>query len=238
MTVRVPGCGRGRVEHPLGREVRPAAARTARPASPRRTPWSRSPPAPPYCAIRSLPFRASVSADRQVLPGARRAYSHCSPCSQPSRSPLGPGRFCVSSHRSYACWTTATVNPSPRSVRTLARINPSTVNRVIWVSSVTVPARPPAPATNVRTPSGYFARIDPRVLELHRPTQRVPDRAAQQTPTHPCSPRLFSHPSHARTLSGVVPALPPRRDLEPVRAVLAASTVVGREQTILEGAHR
>lgn len=71
----------------------------------------------------------------------------------------GPGRCWVSSQRPYA-WRTRAVSapPIPLSRALLAAVRrPSTVNRVIWVSSLTRPTTPSPSGTSRVRPLGPWA---------------------------------------------------------------------------------
>ena len=95
------------------------------------------------------------------------------------------------------------MKPSPRSCRTEARIIPSTVKRVIWVSSVMRPyardARDVLGQVLLDAISSALA-LDPlQAPELHRSAERVADRAAQKAPPDPRAIALeflsFGHPT-------------------------------------------
>ena len=213
VAVRVARGGRGRVEDPVGREH-------GRQQPERRDPHHTAAALGVVHGLRAelrdlglalACFRQRVEAGRCPALGGRRATARPA-ASRPARQ-LGPGRVCVSSQRSYACCTTATVKPSPRSVRTPARISPSTVNSVIWVSSVIVPGGQPAePETKVRD-----AVRGARPRSTGRPGTR---------PAHPARPRS-PRPAGTREPAPATSLPPPDSCRNPIDGGASATPKTG-----------
>lgn len=152
-----------------------------------------------------VPIVASPKPTRHSRVGARRAYSHSSPASQPlsSRRSSGPQALWVAAHRRWARCTSVGGCQAPVSRRTWARMRPSTVKRVSWVTAVTAP-RLPCAATKSVSPSAPWAS---RIASRPSPETPAPSASPMAPPSREPRTRLRKSCCWARPQTAVVPVL-------------------------------